>query len=83
MSEKRNGAFLFLVLLLFGTFFHTTTLAETSGEDRLVVFEVFRNYADTDELDDGLSATFQSGDAIEFGSCRPTGSRKQTLSAKP
>jgi hypothetical protein len=65
MSEKRNGAFLFLVLLLFGTFFHATTLAETSGDDRLVVFEVFRNYTDTDELDDGLSATFQSGDAIE------------------
>lgn len=65
MSEKRNGAFLFLVLLLFGTFFHTTALAETSGEDRLVVFEVFRNYTDVDEVDDGLSRTFQSGDAIE------------------
>ena len=65
MSEKRNGAFLFLVLLLFGTFFHTAALAETSGEDRLVVFEVFRNYGDVDELDGGLSATFQSGDAIE------------------
>ncbi|MFH1965852.1 MAG: hypothetical protein ABIJ42_09985 [Acidobacteriota bacterium] len=65
MSEKRNGAFLFLVLLLFGTFFHTATLAETSGEDRLVVFEVFRNYTDVKKVGSKISGTFQSGDAIE------------------
>ncbi len=65
MSEKRNGAFLFLVLLLFGTFFYTAALAETSGDGRLVVFEVFRNYTDVDKVDGDLSPTFQSGDAIE------------------
>lgn len=56
---------MFLVMLFLVTFFHTSILAETSGEGRLVLFEVFRNYTDVDELDDGLSATFQSGDAIE------------------
>ena len=56
---------MFLVMLLVGTFFHSSLLAETSGDGRLVLFEVFRNYTDVDELDDGLSATFQSGDAIE------------------
>ncbi len=56
---------MFLVLLLFGTFFYTTILAETSGEGRMVVFEVFRNYTDVDEVDGDLSPTFQSGDAIE------------------
>ena len=61
MSEKRIGAFLFLVMLLVGIFFHSSLLAETSGDGRLVLFEVFRNYTDVDELDDGLSATFQSG----------------------
>ena len=65
MSEKRNGAFLFLVLLLFGTFFHTTVLAETSGDGRMVVFEVFRNYTDVKKVAGELSPTFQSGDAIE------------------
>ncbi|MFH1964856.1 MAG: hypothetical protein ABIJ42_04875 [Acidobacteriota bacterium] len=45
--------------------FYATALAETSGEDRLVVFEVFRNYTDVKKVDGKLSATFQSGDAIE------------------
>lgn len=65
MSGKLNRAFLFLVLFLMGSLSMVTILAETSGEDRLVVFEVFRNYTDTDDIDDEPSATFQSGDAIE------------------
>ena len=65
MSKKRNRAFLFLVVFLFGTLSASSVLAETSGQDRLVVFEVFRNYTDTDDVGDDPSATFQSGDAIE------------------
>ena len=65
MSEKRNRALLFLVPLLLSACFLATSLAETSGEERLVVFEVFRNYNDTDDIDGDPSATFQSGDAIE------------------
>ncbi len=65
MSEKQNRAFLFLVLLVFGTLFLSNALAETSPQDRMVVFEVFRNYDDTDDNGDDLSGTFQSGDAIE------------------
>ena len=65
MSEKRNRAFLFLVLFLFGTLSASSVLAETSGQNRFVVFEVFRNYTDVDENNGELSATFQSGDAIE------------------
>lgn len=65
MSEKWIGAYWFLVLLLICTVLPANALAETSGEDRLVVFEVFRNYTDTDDIDDEPSATFQSGDAIE------------------
>jgi len=65
MAEKRNRTLLFLLLLILGSYIFNPVLAESSGEDRLVVFEVFRNYTDVDDLDDKPSATFQSGDAIE------------------